>query len=195
MRLGVDRPRDAETAEGAFQHRERFRIDVSQLQFAARDRRRGDVAARLDVVAPDARGAPFQRVHAFHDQTVRPLAFDPRTHGFQLPRQVDDMRFAGGIVYFRPPFGQNARHQKVLRRRDARLVEENVRPLQGALEPQRLAPGHRLRAQRLETGEMRIEPPVSYRVPAGGRKRRAPRARQERSGEKETCARLGGEFA
>ena len=78
------------------------------------------------------------------------------------------MRFARGVLDDRTAFGEDRRHDRVLRRRDRRLVEEDLDPyelVRGQVED---AVDLHLCPQRAQREEVGVESPPPITSPPGG---------------------------
>src|SRR5690606_37871130 len=85
-----------------------------------------DEAADLDVVAADPEPAAAQAIDALELENARPDPGDLRTELDQHVAQVLDVRLGGGVADPRVALRHDGRHDRVLRRGHARLVEEDV---------------------------------------------------------------------
>jgi hypothetical protein len=117
---------DAEPRE-----RRQDRGQVSDLDFldrhpAAGDRREPDERGDLDVVGADAPLASAQRVDAVDAKDVRLDPFDVRAERDEEAAQVLHVRLAGRVADHGLARCEHGGHDGVLRRHDARLVEEDV---------------------------------------------------------------------
>src|SRR5204863_319476 len=72
------------------------------------------------------RGAP-EPLHALDPDSVRAGSPDPRAHGIQEIREIDDFRFTGGVLDDRFSSGESRGHHKVLSARDGYCIEHEVR--------------------------------------------------------------------
>ena len=106
---------------------------VGDAQRGARHRRQPDERADLDVVRPDPMATRRPAVRP--PSTVIVLVPIPSICGAQRDeelRQILHVRLAGRVAEHRRAAGRGRDHQRVLRRRDARLVEKDIGALAGA---------------------------------------------------------------
>src|SRR5690606_23955772 len=126
--LSADLATDPETLEGEERRVEMLDGGVFDCDLAARDRRKADEGADLDVVTADAILAPVQAIDALDLQDVRP---DPRyagAHRVQHVAEILYVRLGRCVSQPRRPLGEDGRHDRVLGGGHAGLVEEHVRP-------------------------------------------------------------------
>ena len=93
----------------------------------------GQEGSGFDPVRHDAMAVAAQLRHALDADHVGAGALDARAHRDQAGRQVDDFRFAGGILDDRRALGEGRRHHEVLGARD----RDHVRHDAGAVKPVR----------------------------------------------------------
>ena len=79
---------------------------------------------------PIAMGGGVQRRRSVHHHGVGADAVDLRAQRDEEMREVLHVRLGGGVAQRRRAVRRDGRHQRVLGRRDARLVEEDVGALQ-----------------------------------------------------------------
>src|SRR2546430_306965 len=79
----------------------------------------------LDVVAPDHVIDAAQAVDALHLKRVRPDPVHARAHLHEDHRELLDVRLARGVPDDRPAGREDGTEERVLGRRDRRLVEEH----------------------------------------------------------------------
>ena len=187
-RLRVNRPRHAEAGIRLLQNLERLRVDVLQGDLAPRDGGGGEVAARLDVVAADARAGSVERGDAANDDAVGPRALDVRPHRAEEVREVDDVRLARRVENDGLARRERGGHEDVLRRRHRGLVEEDPGAAEFASEREGFLSRNRVRPQGAEALEMRVEAAVADGVAPRRRQDGATEPRQERPCEEEGCA-------
>src|SRR5690606_32634637 len=160
----------------------------------ARDGGEADERADLDVVAADSVPGAVQAFHALDLQYVRADPGDSRAHRVQQVAQVLDVRLRGGVAQASRAAGEHRGHDRVLRRRDAGLVEEDVRAHQAFALDLVPARGLDARAEAGEREEMRVHTPAADHVPAGWRQHHAADAGEHRAGEQDGGADARGQF-
>src|SRR5574341_1241981 len=101
-------------------------VAVGDGKLAASDGGGNEESAGLDAVADDAVLRPTQALDTANTNGGGAVAFDLRPHRSQQPRQVGDLRLAGGVFQNRFTFGQAGGHHQVLGAGNADLVEEDV---------------------------------------------------------------------
>ncbi len=152
-----------------------------------------DERADFDVVRPHRAPGGLERQSAFDRERVRADALDARAQVRQEAGEVLDVRLAGGVPQGGRAAGGHRRHQRVLGRRDAGFVEENVGPGKGLrLEVVGGADGD-LRAEPLEGEEMRVHAPPADHVAARRRETHSAEARQHRAGQEDRRADAGAQ--
>src|SRR5947208_13439760 len=158
-------------------------LDSVDRDVAPGDRGQADEAADLDVIGPDLPLAASQPLDALDAEDVRLDAFDLRAERDEEPAEILDMRFAGRVADDGLSGRERRRHHGVLRRHDARLVQED------RLAAQRTAPelvpaaDVDLRAELGECVDVRIEPPPTDHVTAGRRRTDMSNTCEQRTGE------------
>jgi hypothetical protein len=103
-----------------------------QADVAAGDGGGHQVGARLDAIGQHLVVRAVQGLDAVDHDLVGASALDARAHRDQEIREIDDLRFAGGVLDDRLPVGQRGRHHQVLGPGDGRHVEDQVRRRAGA---------------------------------------------------------------
>src|SRR5882672_10398876 len=152
-----------------------------------------DERADFDVVRPHRAAGGPEWQSAFDRERVRADALDARAQVRQEAGEVLDVRLAGGVPQGGGAAGGHRRHQRVLGRRDAGFVEENVGPGKGLrLELVGGADGD-LRAEPLEGEEMRVHAPPADHVAARRRETHSAEARQHRAGQEDRRADAGAQ--
>ena len=121
---------DAEPLERRPDRHEVLRVGAFDRDVAARDRGHADEAADLDVIGADRPRAAVQLLDAVDAQDVRLDAVDLRAEGDEEPAQVLHVRLARRVAEDGLARREDGSHEGVLRRHDARLVEEDVRAAQ-----------------------------------------------------------------
>ena len=101
-------------------------------------RRESDERSHFDVVRADLVRCTPQRQAAFNRVHVRTNAVDACAECDEEAREILHMRFTRRVAEDRASLGRDGRHQRVLGRRDAGLIEKDVRAnerLGGKAEP------------------------------------------------------------
>ena len=179
---------DAEPRERGQDREQVPGLDVLDRDVAARRGREADEAADLDVLGSDAPVAAVQLGDAVDAEDVRLDPLDLGAERDEEAAEVLDMRLAGGVADHRLALGEHGRHDDVLGRHHARLVEEDrlaAQPRRAHLEA---AVDLDLDAELGEAVDVRVEPAPPDHVAAGRRHGRAAEAREQRAGEQERGA-------
>ena len=160
-------------------------LDVLDRDVAAGGGREADEAADLDVLGSDAPVAAVQLGDAVDAEDVRLDPLDLGAERDEEAAEVLDVRLAGGVADHRLALGEHRRHDDVLGRHHARLVEEDrlaAQPRRAHLEA---AVDLDLDAELGEAVDVRVEPATPDHVAAGRRHDRGAEAREQRTGEQE----------
>ena len=134
---------------------------------------------------------PPSSCRAGDGQHVRADALDVGAHLHEHPREVLDVRLAGGVADDRRAGRQRGGHQRVLGRHDRRLVHEDVAGAQPAARGGRArcrASCAKRRPERAEGVEVRVQAAAADDVAAGRRHVGLAEAGQQRAGEQERGA-------
>ena len=91
-----------------------------------RDGGETDEASDLDVLGSDRPLPSPQPLHALDPENVRLDAFDLRAERDEESAEILHVRLAGGVSDDRLAGREDGRHDRVLRRHHARLVEEDL---------------------------------------------------------------------
>ena len=135
-------------------------------QLRARHGGEPDQRADLDVIGPDRIIDGAERGRPMHDHGVGADAVDTGAERDQEMRKVLHMRFGGDVAQIRGAVGGNRRHQRILGRGDAGLIEKDVRALQARAAQFQSRRCRNRGAELLEGEEMRIEPAPADHVAA-----------------------------
>ena len=124
--VAVELGAQAEALEDEADHAQVARDRVADAQLAAGDAGERHEGADLDVVGPDRVVAAVQVLRAVDREHVRADALDPGAHAHEHPREVLDVRLAGGVADDGQPGRAGGGQQRVLGRHHRRLVHEDV---------------------------------------------------------------------
>ena len=141
-------------------------------QVAAGDRSEADEACDLDVVRADRPFAATEAVDALDLEDVRLDSLDRRSERDEKTAEVLHVWLARRVADHGAPRSERCRHQDVLGRHHARLVEEDIRAAQ-AVRPHLVeVAGLDVRAEVREPVDVRVEPSAPDDIAAGRRARR-----------------------
>ena len=184
---------DPELAKGGHDRDQVVGLDVLDRHLAARRRGERGEARHLDVLGADPVRPASEAVDALDAEDVRADPLDPRAERHEEVAEILDVRLACGVADDRLALREHRGHHCVLRRHDARLVEEHALPD----EPRR---AQVVRAVELDVDpqlgervDVRVEPAAADDVAARRRDGGASEAREERAGEQERRADLAPE--
>ena len=172
-------------------HVARFR--PLEPHFAAGDRRRAGIGARLDPVGHHPVGRAVQLADPVDRQFGRADPFDLRAHRGEQIAQIDDLGLARGVDQPAGALAQHRRHQCILGRADRHDGEVEFAAGQPAVGRAGFHIALRqfdMRAEGFEHLEMQVDRAVADRAATGQRHGRLAGARQQRTEHEDRSAHL-----
>ena len=143
-------------------------VGAAHVDLAAGDRHRGEEGRRLDAVGDGPVRGRVELVDTLDLDARGPRPRDVATHRAQQGGEVLYLGFPGRVLDHRRPLGEHRRRQDVVRRRVARVLEDDARADEAVAAPLDVAVLRReLGAQLAERPQVHVDRPRAEVVAAG----------------------------